>query len=390
MSDLHRAVRARLVAVVSAALLALPLVGLPVSSADAATTVTFTQRASGLRQPTQVTSAHDGTGRLFITEKTGRVRIFVGGKLLARPFLDIRSRVRTAGEGGLLSIAFHPRYRSHPFVWVAYTDKAGDLRVARFRARSPRANRVRAGSYHRVIDVPHPARFDNHFAGQLVFGRGSLLYLSTGDGGSAGDPNNHAQDKSSLQGKLLRLKVIGAGKACGRAYCVPASNPYAGRTPGRGEIWAVGLRNAWRFSVDAVTGDLWVGDVGQDLYEEIDRLPAGVGGLNLGWSCHEATSTYDASRCRSGTSYLEPEWSYGHDYGEAVTGGFVYRGARFANRLGGTYLGGDFISGRVFTGTMTGITTVGRLDGVTSFGEDADLELWAVTIGGGLYQLSAA
>jgi glucose/arabinose dehydrogenase len=371
-------------------LLVAPLLGVPGGKAQAAASVDFVKRAGGLNQPTSVTSAHDGRARLFVTEKTGRVRVYARGKLRSRPFLDLSSRVRDGGEGGLLSIAFHPNYREHPVLWAAYTDRRGDLRVARFRARSAGADRVRASTYHRVIDVPHPAEFSNHFAGQLAFGRGGLLYLSTGDGGSSGDPRNHAQDRTSLQGKILRLRVLGARHACGRPYCVPRHNPYAGRTPGQGEVWAIGLRNPWRFSVDPATGDLWVADVGQSRFEEIDHLPTGVGGLNLGWSCLEATTTYDESRCRSGTSYVEPEWSYGRDYGGTVIGGFVYRGARLADQLGGTYLGGDFLSGRVFAGTETGITTVGQLDDLTSFGEDDHREIWAVTIDGGLYEMRAA
>lgn len=383
-------VRRRAAPTLLTALLLVPLLVLPAGHARAAVAVDFVKRAGGLSQPTSVTSAHDGTARLFITEKSGRVRVYAGGKLRSRPFLDLSSRVRDDGEGGLLSIAFHPNYREHPVLWAAYTDRRGDLRVARFRAGSAGANRVSASTYHRVIDVPHPAEFSNHFAGQLAFGRGGLLYLSTGDGGSSGDPRNHAQDRSSLQGKILRLRVLGARDACGRSYCVPPRNPYAGGTPGQGEIWALGLRNPWRFSVDPATGDLWVADVGQSRFEEIDHLPREVGGLNLGWSCLEATTTYDGSRCRGSASYLEPEWSYGRDYGGTVIGGFVYRGARFAGQLGGTYFGGDFLSGRVFTGTSTGITTVGRLDNLTSFGEDDHREIWAVTIDGGLYEMRAS
>jgi glucose/arabinose dehydrogenase len=186
--------------------------------------------------------------------------------------------------------------------------------------------------------------------------------------------------------------VLPAQLTCGRTnYCIPKGNPFAGKTPGRAEIWAVGLRNAWRFSVDPKTGDLWVGDVGQNRFEEIDRLPVGVGGLNLGWSCMEGPMVYNAARCQSGVTYLEPEWTYGHDYGQALIGGFIYRGTQFADQLAGRYVGGDEVSGRVFVaGSPLGIETVGQLDGVTSFGEDDNHELWAVTFGGGLYQLSAS
>ena len=393
MRDASRPVRRCLIGL-AAVLLAVPLAGLPgAPAANAGTgkpTPEFVLRAEGLSQPTHVTSARDGSGRLFVVEKGGRVRVLVDGELVARPFLDIHRRVRTNGEGGLLSIAFHPRYESKPYLWAAYTNKDGDLRVARFRAPSATSNRVPASSYQRVLDVNHPAQFSNHYAGQLAFGNDRQLYLSTGDGGGGGDPSNVAQNRRSLQGKILRLSVIGARRACKNAYCVPSTNPYAGKKPGRGEVWAIGLRNGWRFSIDSTTGDFWVGDVGQNRFEEIDRIPSGTGGANLGWSCLEATATYEDSRCRTGTTYLEPEWSYGRDFGTSVVGGFVYRGERFADELGGTYIGGDFGSGRVFTGTSTGLSTMAQLDGLTSFGEDADRELWAVTIDGGLYELTAA
>ncbi len=388
MPALRRSCRRRLLGVATAVLLAGPLAAQTPAHA-APPGVGFVQRVGGLSQPTQVTSAKDGSGRLFVTEKSGLVRVIVDGKLRARPFLDISRRVRTDGEGGLLSIAFHPGYSQKPYVWAAYTNRAGDLRVARFRAPSPTSNRVPSSSNRRVIDVPHPAQFSNHFGGQLAFGPKGRLFLSTGDGGGGGDPANHAQDRTSLQGKILRLTVLGARKTCGRAYCIPPTNPYAGKTPGRGEIWALGVRNAWRFSFDSATGDLWVGDVGQDRFEEIDRIPAGMAGANLGWSCREATAVYEESRCRSTRHYLEPEWSYGRDYGATVIGGFVYRGEKFADQLGGDYVGGDFVSGRVFTGGTTGLTTFAHLDSMTSFGEDDHRELWAVTIDGGLYQLAA-
>jgi glucose/arabinose dehydrogenase len=373
-----------------AATLAAGLAAVPTPAASAEVALTLTKRLGGFERPTQVTAAHDGSGRLFVTEQTGRVRVVKDGRLLRRPFLDLRSRVRAAGEGGLLSIAFHPNYTRHPYVWVSFTNRFGNLRVARLRARSATANRVLPRTFHKVLDVHHPKAFTNHFAGQLVFGLSGLLFVSTGDGGSGGDPDNHAQDLSSLQGKILRLKVLHAQKACGRLYCVPASNPYAGPVPGRGEIWASGVRNAWRMSVDPATGDLWLGDVGQDRTEEIDRIPAGVGGTNLGWSCLEGTDTYDESRCSATATYLEPEWSYGRDFGATVIGGFVYRGTRYADLLGGQYVFGDFVAGEVFVAGTTGVVSSGTLDGVTSFGEDDDRELWAVSYDGGLYQLSAA
>jgi glucose/arabinose dehydrogenase len=372
-----------------ALLLALPLAGLPHTAANAAS-ISWVRRAGGFEQPTQVTSAHDGTGRMFVVEKTGRVRIYRNGHVPARPFLDLRSLVKTDGEGGLLSIAFHPRWRSHPYLWAAYVDKAGDLRVSRFKARTYRAATVGISTARRVIDVPHPHQFSNHFAGQLVFGRGGMLFLSTGDGGGGGDPFDHGQSTATLQGKILRLQVVGARRACGRAYCIPRGNPFAGHRPGRGEIWLYGLRNAWRFSVDPATGDLWIGDVGQGAVEEVDHVRRGVAGLNLGWSCREGNTVFNAARCRPGARLTPPVFSYDHSYGQAITGGFVYRGARFRSLLGGRYIGGDFGSGKVFHSSPNGLVTAGRLPGVTSFGEDGSRELWAVTIDGGLFAMAAS
>ena len=374
----------------AAVVLAAPLAAATAQPAQAAVTVDWVQRASGLDAPTHVTSAADGTRRLFVAEKAGVVRIYRNGRVLRRPFLDIRDRVRDDGEAGLLSIAFHPRYRTNHKVWVAYTTTSNDVRVARFTARSATANRARARSGRTVITVPHPARYSNHFAGQLAFDRAGRLLLSTGDGGGSGDPGNRAQDVRSLQGKILRLEVLGAKKACGERYCVPSGNPYAGARPGRGEIWASGLRNAWRFSVDPATGDLWVADVGQGTAEEVDRLPAGVGGLDLGWSCKEGLTTFDASRCRAGADYHDPVITYGRSYGTSITGGFVYRGSRYASLLGGRYLAGDFGSGRVFYLDGTDRLPAGRLPGVTSFGEGAGRELWAVTYSGRLYRMKAS
>ena len=383
--------RGRLLTAIAASLLAAaPLAVGPAAPARAAVSITWDRVASGLAQPTQVTSARDGSGRLFVVEKQGTVRVFRNGRLLARRYLDIRDRVRDEGEGGLLSIAFHPRFRSRPLLWAAYTTGSGDVRVARFRASTSGASRVAASTGRRVITVPHPPQFTNHFAGQLVFGPGGHLFLSTGDGGGGGDPSDHAQDLSSLQGKVLRLVVLGARATCGRPYCIPRGNPYAGKVAGRGEIWLSGVRNTWRFSVDRGTGDLWLGDVGQGSFEEVDRVPAGQGGWNLGWSCKEAFATYDASRCRSGVTYHDPVAAYGRDYGSSITGGFVYRGSRFAGLLGGHYVAGDFGSGRVFHLDGGEVVTAGRLPGVTSFGEDGNDELWAVTYDGGLHRMGAS
>jgi hypothetical protein len=380
LSRLVRACIAGIVLVVLA-----PVVVVPGSSASAATTavsITWSRRATGLVQPTQVTSPFDGTGRVFVVEKAGRIRVFSGGRLLATPYLDIRSLVKDAGEGGLFSIAFHPQWRTQPYFWVNYVTNAGDIRVARFKAASYTSNSVSASTLVKIIDVWHPDQYTNHFGGQVAFGRDGYLYVSTGDGGGSGDPDNRAQDTRFLLGKMLRLQVIGC-----RVYCIPPTNPYARSTTAKRQIWARGLRNPWRFSFDGATGDLWIGDVGQSAQEEVDHIRAGAGGKNLGWSCREGRLVFNASRCRSGTTYTAPAMVYGRSFGTTITGGFVYRGAAYRSILGGRYIGGDYGSGRIFYGGN--LHVAGSLPSVTSFGEGPGRELWAVTIDGGLYKMAA-
>ena len=366
-------------------LLLAPVVIVPAGSASAAATavsITWSRRATGLVQPTQVTSPRDGTGRMFVVEKAGRIRVFSGGRLLATPYLDIRSLVKTDGEGGLFSIAFHPNWRTQPYFWVNYVTKAGDVRVARFKAPSYTANSVSASTLVKIIDVWHPDQYTNHFGGQVAFGHDGYLYVSTGDGGGAGDPNNRAQDTRFLLGKMLRLQVIGCS-----IYCIPPTNPYARSTTAKRQIWSIGLRNPWRFSFDGATGDLWIGDVGQSAQEEVDHIRAGAGGKNFGWSCREGRLVYNSSRCRSGATYTSPTMVYGRSFGTTITGGYVYRGATYRSILGGRYIGGDFGSGRIFYGGN--LRVGGSLSSVTSFGEGPGRELWAVTIEGGLYRMAA-
>ena len=380
----------RLIRASAVLLMLAPLVVVPAGSASAAAlSISWTRRATGLVQPVHVTSARDGTGRLFVVEKPGRIRVYSGGRVLATPYLDIRSSVDDAGEGGLLSIAFHPQWKTKPYFWVAYVNNAGNLRVVRFKASRYTANTVRRTTARSAFEVPHPARHTNHFGGQVAFGPDGYLYVSTGDGGGAGDPDGDAQSLRSLSGKILRLQVVGAYQRCGRGYCIPATNPYAKSTTRKRAIWASGLRNPWRFSFDRANGNLWIGDVGQSKQEEVDRIGAGVGGKNLGWSCREGRLVYRASRCRAGVAYVRPVHVYPRSYGRSVTGGFVYRGSTYKGILNGRYIGGDFGSGRIFYSTRSGLRTGGSLPGVTSFGEGGTRELWAVTINGGLYRMSA-
>jgi glucose/arabinose dehydrogenase len=223
----------------------------------------------------------------------------------------------------------------------------------------------------------------------LAFGRDGYLYLSTGDGGGGGDPFAHAQNRRSLNGKLLR---IDARHSCGaHFYCIPKTNPYAKSKIYRKEIWAYGLRNAWRFSVDAATGDLWVADVGQDRYEEVTRIPHGRAGWNLGWSCREGNHIYNASRCSSSARYHAPTIEYAHPVGEAVIGGYVYRGTAYSKLLKGLYIYGDFISGRVWVygrGHSHQAASLGA-NRLSAFGQTRLGEIYATTYDGNLYSVRA-
>jgi glucose/arabinose dehydrogenase len=296
--------------------------------------------------------------------------------------------VRSDGEGGLLGLAFSPSFRTSPYLWVAFTASDGSLNVGRLRAPSPSATSVGLSTLRHVMSIPHPT-YNNHYGGQLAFGPDRMLYFATGDGGGTGDPKDNARRLDRLLGKILRIDAL---RSCGtRRYCVPASNPFVGRSGARGEIWLYGLRNPWRFSHDPVTRWLYVADVGQARYEEITVLGSGVGGYNLGWPCREGRVTYDASRCPT-RGLLNPQHVYGRGIGGSVTGGYVYRGARYRALLSGIYVFGDFISGRVLLwrlGYTVAYSQGQILPNVTSFGEDAAGEIWAVTIDGRLWRMRA-
>jgi glucose/arabinose dehydrogenase len=297
--------------------------------------------ATGLADP--VALAHPpGDSRLFVVERAGRIRVIRNGVLRSTPFLDIRSVVNDAGEGGLLSVAFRPDYRTSGLFYVAYTDASQRLRIVRYHA-TPTSDVANPSGYG-TLAIPHPGP-TNHYGGQIAFGPAGLLYIGTGDGGGAGDPNGNAQNPRSLLGKILRINV-GPSPATS-TYTIPPGNPYASSSVNRREIWHLGLRNPWRFSFDTGNGDLWIGDVGQSAREEIDRTS--TGGLNLGWDCREGTvGTSYGSGCRT-SGYTGPIHEYNHDYGCAIIGGFVYRGSRYSSLVGGQYIYGDYCSARVWS-----------------------------------------
>lgn len=361
--------------------------------------VRLTRVVGGLSAPVSVTSAGDGSHRLFVVEQGGTIRVVHRGKVAPTAYLDISSEVLSGGEQGLLSVAFHPRFRRHPFLYVAYTRaQDGALQVSRFRAASASATSVAASTERRLLVVPHP-HAANHNGGQLMFGRSGLLFIGTGDGGGSGDQFGHAEDLSSLSGKLLRINV---DRQCGgRRYCIPSSNPFAGSSTKRPEIFDWGLRNPWRMSVDPADGRLWIGDVGQDAWEEIDHVRP-VGGKDFGWSCREGRTSFNADRCRIGGKprrMTAPVHVYHHDSVNGVTrcaviGGYAYHGPDrpFAH---GLYVYGDYCTGEIWAlgRTSSGgypnakVGGAGRTYSITGFGEGDSGELYLVTQGGDLDHL---
>ena len=360
----------------------LPLILLLLATTAPAQDVALLPIASGLNQPVALT--HAGDTRLFITQQIGTVLVYDALGPRATPFLDIRSIVLSGGERGLLSVAFHPRYRDNGFFFVYYTNKNGDNSVARYQVSANDPDRADPASGTILLTIPHPD-FANHNGGQLQFGPDGYLYVGTGDGGSGGDPSNHAQDLTQLLGKLLRIDVDH-----GLPYTIPASNPFFGHGNARNEIWAYGLRNPWRFSFDRSSGDLWIGDVGQDTYEEVDLQPAtSIGGENYGWRKMEGFHCFNPSTNCTDPSFTMPILEYSHAQGAcSITGGYRYRGTQIPS-LKGAYLYGDYCTGSIWTATQTnGVWTSKTLFTTTirisSFGEDVSGELYVMDVAKGI------
>jgi len=351
--------------------------------------------ASGLSSPIGITNAGDGSGRLFVNEQRGRIRVVeADGTLRESAFVDLSDRILAGGERGLLGVAFHPDFATNGRLFVHYS-RAGDGATVVSELTAAPDHQTASASSERVL-LTHAQPFANHNGGQIAFGPDGYLYIGLGDGGSQGDPSGNGQSIQTLLAKLLRIDVD-APLAEGKQYAIPADNPYAagGLAPGAGlpEIWAYGLRNPWRFSFDRDTGDLYIGDVGGGVREEIDRQPAGsAGGQNYGWRIFEGTQC--SSACDSITP-VPPIAEYAHDAsgGCSITGGYVYRGTR-QPAMGGTYLFSDYCSGRIWTLPSDG-RLVPRLLAETglripSFGEGEDGEVYLVDLVGGAVYLVLA
>ena len=328
----------------------------------------------GLDRPVDLQSAQDGSGRLFVIEKYGAIRIIKDGQLSPEPFLNINDRVNDdSNEMGLLGLAFHPNFEQNGYFYVNYTGDGGNTRISRFTANGDVAD-PNSEQVLMVIDQPFP----NHNGGAVVFGPDGYLYLGLGDGGAAGDPFKNGQNTGTLLGKLLRIDVNN-----GDPYAIPADNPFGN------EVWAYGLRNPWRVSFDRVTGDLWIGDVGQNQYEEIDYLPAGSpGGANFGWSVMEGLHGYDGE---AQPGLLLPVVEYSHEIGCSVTGGYVYRGSM--PEWNGVYFYGDYCSGSVsglilVDGQWQSRVLFEAVATITSFGQDEAGELYFTSDNGSVYVLA--
>jgi len=362
----------------------------PAAPADAQIKLTLV--ASGLSSPVFVTSAQDGTGRLFIVEQTGRIRIYANGSVLSTPFLDLEGKVSGGSEQGLLGLAFHPNFETTHKLYVNYTNLAGDTIIREYRTYAGNPNRVNPATGRLILKIGQP--YENHNGGMLAFGPDGFLYIGMGDGGAGGDPGNRAQNKESLLGKMLRIGINGTSGS--KNYKVPGSNPYVG-TFGWDPIWQIGLRNPWRWSFDRQTGDLWIGDVGQNEWEEVDRAPmtaSGPGrGVNWGWNRLEGTHCYPPGSSCSTSGKKMPLAQYSHGTGRcAVTGGYVYRGSDIP-ALVGWYVYGDYCSGEIWVvaANATAPATPTRLLDtnllISSFGETGVGELMVTDLGGRLYRL---
>ena len=341
--------------------------------------------ASGLDNPVHLTAPR-GDRRLFVVEQSGRIRIVQDGQLLSVPFLDISSKVNSGGESGLLGLAFDPAYHDNGFLYVDYTDRNDDTAVERYQL-SADPQQADPASASLVLGVSQPYR--NHNGGHVLFGPDGMLYVAMGDGGSAGDPHGHGQNRNSLLGKLLRID-IGT-----EPYAIPGDNPFVGQSDARGEIWAYGLRNPWRVAFDPADGLLYIADVGQNQTEEVNVMPAGTGWLNYGWNIMEGAQCYQTAGCaRSGLT--SPVVTYTNADGAcSVIGGIVYRGEEIPE-LRGHYFYGDYCAGwvrsfRYANGQLSKqyAWQLGPVGQILSFGEDAAGAMYLLSANGNVYRFQS-
>jgi glucose/arabinose dehydrogenase len=366
----------------------------PTSPSLASVTIALQLVAKGFSHPVYVTAAPDGSGRLFVVEQTGKIKIIKNGSVLATPFLTVANAKMMGTEQGLLGLAFHSHFATNHKLYVDYTNKDGTSVVREYRVSTGNPDVVDTSTSRIVLSQAQP--YANHNGGMLAFGPDGALYIGFGDGGSAGDPGNRAQSLKTWLGKILRISVNGSTSA--HNYLIPHSNPYVGKT-GLDEIWAYGLRNPWRFSFDRATGNLWIGDVGQNNYEEVDRAVKTSNGagraFNWGWRVMEGSHCYSPPSGCNTSGKVVPLLDYTHASGRcSVTGGYVYRGAAIPALVGG-YLFGDYCSGDIWVvdsaaprpATPTHLLSTGFP--ISSFGQDQAGELYVVDYDGAIYRIVA-
>lgn len=358
--------------------------------------LSFQSLVTTLSEPVDVVNAGDGSNRLFIVEKPGRIRIYKNGALQTTPFLNISTLVTNdvGGERGFLSLAFHPAYATNRYFFVYYNNTAGNVNIARYQASATNPDSALPSSGVVLMTIIKP--FTNHNGGKLNFGKDGYLYFGTGDGGSGGDPNNNAQNGNSLLGKMIRIDVSNFALPS-PYYSIPPTNPYVSDPTVLDEVYNKGLRNPWRWSFDRLTGDTWIADVGQSAWEEVNYKATGTeAGANYGWRCYESNHTYNTTGCNAIGTYSFPIFEYPHNNttgGFSITGGYVYRGSEFSF-LQGYYICADYVSGKAWlikpNGSGGWNTTIQTgAPSITGFGEAEDGTLYAVSLNGTFYKVNA-
>lgn len=349
-----------------------------------AQTIAVQPFATGFSSPSEMTHPV-GDSRLFVVEQGGIIKILnPNGTTNATPFLNLSGIISTGGERGLLGLAFHPNYATNGYFFVDYTNTAGNTVIARYSVNPTNPNSAQtSGTILMTITQP----FSNHNGGCLRFGPDGYLYIAMGDGGSAGDPGNRAQNINENLGKILRIDV---NSTVAPFYTSPATNPYVG-IAGNDEIWAIGVRNPWKFSFNSLNGDMWIADVGQDLVEEINKIPNPQPGMNFGWRCYEGNSTYNTSGCASSSTMTFPVATYTHSSGGcSITGGYVYTGTMYPDFVN-KYFFADYCQNRIgMVGTNNAITYSANFAGsnnFTTFGQDVNGEIYAVSGAGSIYKV---
>lgn len=348
---------------------------------------------TGFDDPVDLVNAGDGSKRLFVVEQGGVIKIIQNGSTLPTPFLDIDSLVLSGGERGLLGLAFHPNYASTGYFYINYIDNNGDTQISRYTRSTVDPNVADVGSKKLIINIEQTA--PNHNGGCLRFSPiDRYLYIAMGDGGGSGDPSNNAQNRKLLLGKMLRIDINADTDSTN--YTIPSDNPFINDTSTLNEIWAIGLRNPWRFNFDRQTGDLWIGDVGQGAKEEVDFQPASsTGGENYGWRCYEGLNAYNTGGCGPMSNYRDPVFDYGRSSatgGWSISGGLVYRGNNEC--LQGVYVVADYGSENFWTilpnggGWSAERFKPASVNNISGFGEDEDGEIYAVSLGGTIYSIN--